>query len=119
MWAFIAVGLGILLLCAFPCETTTVGCPVDLDGKIKAGLIAGGTLLLLFWTDSIPEFEPFIDHLFSSGAIQDWRLIVAVFLWICHWGYTNYLKASSLEDHEIVAIFEASSQSKKYKPNKS
>ena len=113
-WAAVPVILGIFLLCAFPIESRAVDQSEEMSKKVVGLLTIVGAFLALFWIESIPEWDPFIDRLISKEVAQDWRPITTVFIWICIWSYTNYQKACSLEDREIVALFDdnQSSQNK-------
>ncbi len=64
------------------------------------------TPLFLFWLISLPEVEAFFERLDSDKALWDWRLILAVFAWLCHWSYSNYRKVADLKDQEILAIYD-------------
>jgi hypothetical protein len=107
LWACILVVFAIFILGAFPCESKVDNQSEKTEHSILAGINIAGTFLFLFWLDTIPEWKPFIDRLFSNGAAQDWRLTSAVFIWFCIWGYTRHKKASALRNHEIVSIYDA------------
>jgi hypothetical protein len=100
----------VLLLSAFPLDSDATDESKKSYNTIRGWLTVAATFLFLFWIDSIPEWDPFVDRLYSSGALQDWRLIASALTWMCFWGYTNYRKASSLSDREIVAIYDETPQ---------
>lgn len=109
-WALIPVIFGVFLLKAFPRESESV----DRSEKISQGIVGGltvvATFLILFWIESIPEWESFSNRVFSREVVQDWRLMSAVFLSTCISGYTNYQKAAVLTDEEILKLFDECSE---------
>ncbi|MFT5104644.1 MAG: hypothetical protein ACI9UA_000259 [Pseudoalteromonas tetraodonis] len=113
VWAVIPTGLGIFLAGAFPYEIVS---PKDPEGKLGRWIGFIGTFFFSIWIVSLPEILSFLERLTSGEALWDWRLILAVFIWSCHWSYVNHRKAQALKDHEVVAIFDEDASSNRSDP---
>ena len=92
--------------CAFPHQT-------HIDQPAATSKIQWNTfnivpmIFFTIWLVSLESFRAFLDQLYSSSAMWDWRLITAVLIWHAHWTYMRFKSASYLTDKEIIEIYEA------------
>ncbi len=95
-----------LFMGSFPIENAIPAQASKKDWKYGYLMRMVGSWFFMLWIIFQPGFADLISHLFSSEALWDWRLIVAVFIWCLNLSYSNYRKANELEDLDILAIYD-------------
>jgi hypothetical protein len=108
VWAVIPLSIAFLLLLSFPTEVRAPAAPTKSEWRYGLWIRMFGSWLLIFWILAQPGASDLISRLISSEALWDWRIILAVFIWCLNMSITNFRTASSLEDVEILAIYDDS-----------
>ena len=107
-WVILPFLIAVVLSFGFPLERI----PADSQEATRSsigwlGYIRwAGSMLFIFWIVQLPEFIPLIDRIFTKESLQDWRIILAMLIWLLSQSVSNYLKSLQLQDEEILAIYE-------------
>ena len=105
-WAFIPLALGLLLLVSFPTEPMVPSPASKAEWRYAFLMRRAAGTFFGFWIIFQPGVVDLADHLLSSEALWDWRLILAVFVWCLNRSFSNFRKVTNLTDLEILAIYD-------------
>lgn len=105
-WSLAPAGLAMVFLCVYPHQL--VDAPISSETESKLGRWISLVVMVMFvtWLTSLPEFLAFMDRIDSHEVLWDGRLVLAIFVWLSHWGYSSYRKVAGLKDPEILAYYD-------------